>query len=521
VIDLGSRLGLGFQESKRQHCGQKSEYAGFQFDTVQGRLRVLPAKLPKMEECLQEWILSAFTTARALAKIRGKALHFSLGVHHLRVLVPEISLALGTESDPSDKKPEIDWDREVPTTDAMVELGRELLTVISKGAPLGVEMWPLHPSSLYGRFLRGRYGSAPLFVLTWDAGPNGYAGLLRWWGEGRGGSHELKELLLVGTWPADAEVQHQAHREILAACLATESAAQQVDLRNSVVLFRNDAEAAIAALRKGSFQSPVMQRSAMRLNRLLYRLEVVPRMWHVPGLALVAEGIDGASRAGGELGDECVDGVLGPAVGDELWEAINSELRRLGWSATIDLFATASNARCARYCSRTHEAGAERTDAFTMLDWSASDCPVCGLRHAEMVYAYPPTVMARKTVNKAMQDGARMALVVPLAVTAPHWQKLLRFSVVDNADRYLRVRNARASVRHGSPHDPNELAVFVCDFRSAADASDLSSVAGCPGAVARRVRGQCGGGRDEEDRRRLQEELLRLVAEDGPKGVQG
>ena len=194
VIDLGSRLGLGFQESKRQHCGQKSEYAGFQFDTVQGRLRVLPAKLPKMEECLQEWILSAFTTARALAKIRGKALHFSLGVHHLRVLVPEISLALGTESDPSDKKPEIDWDREVPTTDAMVELGRELLTVISKGAPLGVEMWPLHPSSLYGRFLRGRYGRAPLFVLTWDAGPNGYAGLLRWWGEGRGGSQKLKEL---------------------------------------------------------------------------------------------------------------------------------------------------------------------------------------------------------------------------------------------------------------------------------------------------------------------------------------
>jgi hypothetical protein len=59
---------------------------------------------------------------------------------------------------------------------------------------------------------------------------------------------------------------------------------------------------------------------------------------------------------------------------------------------TIDLFATASNARCARYCSRAHEADAERTDAFTMLDWSASNCPVCGLRHGEVVYAYPPTV---------------------------------------------------------------------------------------------------------------------------------
>ena len=80
---------------------------------------------------------------------------------------------------------------------------------------------------------------------------------------------------------------------------------------------RNDAEAAVAALRKGSFISPVMQRSVVRLNRLLFQLDVVPEMWDVPGLALVAEGIDGASLAGGGLGDDCVDDVLGPAVGDD------------------------------------------------------------------------------------------------------------------------------------------------------------------------------------------------------------
>lgn len=91
-------------------------------------------------------------------------------------------------------------------------------------------------------------------------------------------------------------------------------------------------------------------------------------MWHVPGLALDAEGIDGASRSGGELGDDCVDDILGTAVGDELWSAIEAKLGRLGWTATIDLFASASHARCAHYCSRTHEAGAERTDAFSMLD---------------------------------------------------------------------------------------------------------------------------------------------------------
>ena len=63
-------------------------------------MRVLPDKIPKMQNCLEEWILGAFTTARGLAKIRGKAMHFSLGIRHLRVLIPEISLVMGTELDP-------------------------------------------------------------------------------------------------------------------------------------------------------------------------------------------------------------------------------------------------------------------------------------------------------------------------------------------------------------------------------------------------------------------------------------
>jgi hypothetical protein len=523
VIDLGTRLGLGFQEAKRQYCAQKGEYSGFLLDTVRGRMRVLPDKIPKMQNCLEEWILGAFTTARGLAKIRGKAMHFSLGIRHLRVLIPEISLVMGTELDPDDGDGDsgIDWDREIPTTDAMTQVGQEMLRVIEKGAPEGMEMWPLHPSTLYGRFLRRRYGDQRMFVLTWDAGPLGYAALLRWWTCRGGERWELEELLIVGTWPPGSQVDHQPHREILAVCLAMESASQQLDLRGSLILFRNDAEAAIAALSKGSFQSPVMQSSAVRLNRLMFRLDILGRMWHVPGLALVAEGIDGASRGGGELGEDCVEAVLGPAVSDGLWEIIVAELRLVGWRVTVDLFASASNARCERYCSRTHEPDAERTDAFTALDWSQSVCPTCGAWHEEVAYAYPPTVLARHVVNKAMQDGAKMILVVPLAVTSPQWQKLLRASVVNNADRYLRVRDVQASVRHGSADDPSELAVFLCDFGRNGGFADRMFVAGCPGAVERRARVPCGGVEDEADRRRLRDALLRLVAEDGPRGTVG
>jgi len=414
-------------------------------------------------------VLSAFITARGLAKIRGKAIHLSRGVNHLRVLVAEISLKLGTDSDPDDEEQGIDWDREITTTGEMADLGREMWCVLEKGAPDGTELWPLHPSTLYARFQRGRFLGKRFFVLTWDAGPMGYAALLTWWERDASGQWALRRMLLVGTWPHGSDVEHQPHREILGACLATECAAQHVDLRGGMILFRNDAEAAISALTKGSFASPVMQRSAVRLNRLLFRLDVLPRFWHVPGLTLVEEGVDGASRGGGVLGDVCVDMVVGPAVKDELWARIETELRRHGWRVTIDLFATASNARCPRYCSRTHEPDAERTDAFTMLDWSRSRCPRCGLVHAEVVYAYPPTVLARHVVNKAIQDGAMIVLVVPLAVTAPHWQKLLRASVVANSDRYLRVRNVSMSVSHSTADDPRELAVFMCDFRGMRD----------------------------------------------------
>ena len=113
---------------------------------------------------------------------------------------------------------------------------------------------------------------------------------------------------MVGTWPPGSEVEHQAHREALGACLVTEAAAQQVDISAGRILYRNDAEAAIGALRKGSFQSPVMQRSAVRLNRFLFSIDTIPTFCHVPGMALVAEGIDGASRGGGDLGlrETCV-----------------------------------------------------------------------------------------------------------------------------------------------------------------------------------------------------------------------
>jgi hypothetical protein len=71
----------------------------------------------------------------------------------------------------------------------------------------------------------------------------------------------------VGSWPAGWDVSQQPFREALGGALAFEAFAQAVDIRGRTCVLRNDAAAAVAAFRKGSTQSPQMQRCALRLDR--------------------------------------------------------------------------------------------------------------------------------------------------------------------------------------------------------------------------------------------------------------
>ena len=88
------------------------------------------------------------------------------------------------------------------------------------------------------------------------------------------------------------------------------------------------------------------------------------------------------------------------------------------------------------------------------------------------VYAFPPSGLIRHVVRKAMVDRAVCVLVVPVATTASHWPKLVRFSLLggkEAPDGYLRIRAPGGQLRHATGFDPKELAVFVCDFAPAVD----------------------------------------------------
>ena len=89
---------------------------------------------------------------------------------------------------------------------------------------------------------------------------------------------------------------------------------------------------------------------------------------------------------------------------------------------------------------------------------------MCGQAHREVVYAFPSPVMLRPALAKAITDRARCILVVPVAIIAPHWHKLLAASVLSPLaypDGFLRVRRPLPLLLHAGSYRPTELAIFA------------------------------------------------------------
>ena len=158
-------------------------------------------------------------------------------------------------------------------------------------------------------------------------------------------------------------------------------------------------------------------------------------------------------------------------------------------------------------------AHAEAVDALSVLEWASSGCPVCGAAHREVVKAFPPPILLRGAIAKALEDRARCVLVVPVAVVAPHWHKLLAASVLSSRDfpeGFLRVRQPLLLLDPAGSYRPTELAIFDCDFGRLSPRAGLPPGCGCHGALLRRPRPACGSHSNFADRSLFREQLLAL-----------
>ena len=484
---LADELGLGLSVDKRQTPSQRVTYTGMVVDTFQRTISIPPDKKLRLAEFLEGFFDRREASLSDLASLRGRVQHYSACLPYVQPFVAFFSSVMGTEDKP-------DYDRVISLPPAVAEAAIFIRDVLEEFALRGRPLWPLVPSTLHAAFMAGETGLSHVAIITWDASLHGWGMVLRWWANKDG-------VVVIGTLPDSDDMRHQVRREALAGVLALEAAARVVNLTEAVVILRNDAVGALAALRKGSFSSTFLQQCAMRACRIQRGLRCIPLHLHAPGRVLIAEGVDDHSRAGAL---EVAGPVSSPRV-----RARSLELAAAcGWTLTVDAFASESNSLLPRFYARYAEPNAEVEDAFTVADWAFSACPACGCPHRETLFAFPPPPLLNAFVAKARADGARAIVVTPLSVAAPFWTKLLRASVVANEDGYIRVR------RQSAPLDSDvegELAIFAVDFAPQSTRRRLDPCAPpCGAATSFRGRSPLGSADDQAERARIHAEILAL-----------
>jgi len=461
---LAPLLGFSLSVTKRQPAAQRAEYSGIIFDTILGLFLIPDGKRDKILADLASLLASETTTARDLARVAGRLLHYSICLRHVRPHIPFMWALIGSED------PRPDYDRVIPVTPPLRAVCDHLLSIVPAYAPAGAPLWPLVASSLYGRLCAGAPLLTRTFAVTCDSAAPG-------WGLGLQTPEHRAMRVFPQTWPAGTCCPEQVHREALGLCLALEAAAALEDLSGATVILRNDSTTALSALRKGSTDSQFLQDCAMRMSRFAAASDIDLLFLHVPGETLVVEGVDAASRS-------LAAAERGPACSPALRQLVASAASAHGWSLSIDLFACGENSLCERFYSRYPETSAAATDALSVGDWNSSTCPACGQQHREVVFAFPPSALIPAFMAKAAADGVRGIVLVPAAVTAPHWPALMQASLADRPGFERLRRPAKHLLTHLGSDPMPDLALFAVDFGD----PRASFAPPCPGACARRPR---------------------------------
>ena len=195
------------------------------------KLALLQAHSADLARQLQLW------SPRDLDRVKGRFLHYSQAIRHLRIRVTEMQRLMGPVALGEA------YDSPGPLPTGLAELAAEMGAVVGRFGSVGTPLWPAVASSAYSSLLSGE--ERRLFCsLTWDSSPTGWASLGRWWCWA-GPEPVLRDLLLVGSWPASWDVSQQPFREALGGVLAFEALAQAVDISGRSCILRNDASAAM------------------------------------------------------------------------------------------------------------------------------------------------------------------------------------------------------------------------------------------------------------------------------------
>ena len=195
-----------------------------------------------------------------------------------------------------------------------------------------------------------------------------------------------------GIWEGKEASLHINYKELKTVLIAMRYFSNLITDRTVLVLCDNTT--AVSYIKKqGGLKSHELYKVTFSIYSLAESLKVDLQVRHVAGALNVIA--DRLSRQGQNLTYEW---SLHPVTFKAICEALGTP--------QIDMFATEENHKLPIYCSPIQDPNAFAIDALS-CDWSNLH-----------VYAYPPSVLISKALNKATRDSCKVTLVAPLWIRA-------------------------------------------------------------------------------------------------------
>ena len=400
---------LGFETNKKGfRASQSLKFLGIVFDTCSMTFRVEREAAELFHKRCVAMLQGATVTPRELAKIVGLLNWWSIAVAGAKL----VSRSMQAQSAAVAAKEH--WDAPSTLTEQATEELEFWRDNIVRVAELGMPIVIPRFEELQAVWERGatktpHYG--PTCRLCHDGGP-------AHWGATLSRGPGTSDLEASGEYPAhlvsEGLCDNQPWREAIAGLMALKAFAPHI--RGSVVLHYSDCACVVRALREGTATSTDIQRWAFQIWKFCSEHGIILISGWVPGEEVIRLGADSLSREAG------VD-RHGYTMGSQMQMAVRALCAKQGWRLTVDLFATAANAQCARFYSRYHDVGCEGADAFTIPSWRSSVCG-CGSVHEDILLVFPPTKLLMPALQKLELEGCKGCIVVPKQPSMPFWSIL-------------------------------------------------------------------------------------------------